>query len=171
MYVIYQACYQSSSFSRFFVPRSIQMQNQWIPGIAPIKRKQRVVKVKSLTLSYDVGSVQNLDLFLIYITRQHSSPSDNIRCFSILPFGGNVMKISKKYLTHFASVAGKSWRATAVETIDQIDASSIVQTSHIGTVIYICRRQSKVLKILSSCIHQTSARAKAIKLENVNQQF
>ena len=61
------------------------------------------------------------------------------------------MQISKKYLTHFASVAGKSWRATTVEIIDQVDASSIVQTSVIGTVIYICRRQSKVLKILSSC--------------------
>ena len=61
------------------------------------------------------------------------------------------MQISKKYLTHFASVAGKSWRATTVEIIDQVDASSIVQTSVIGTVIYICRRQSKALKILSSC--------------------
>ena len=54
---------------------------------------------------------------------------------------------SKKYLTNFASVAGKSWRATAVEAIDLVDASSVVQTSNIDTVIYICRRENqKILK-------------------------
>ena len=79
---------------------------------------------------------------------------------------------NNKYLTNFALVAGKSWRATAAEAIDQVDASSVVQTSNIDTVIYICRRENqRNLKkngmYLSAKVHQTLARAKT-QLVKVN---
>ena len=61
------------------------------------------------------------------------------------------------YLTNFASVAGKSWRATAVEAIDLVDASSVVQTSNIDTVVYICRRENqRYIYIIYKSLYRSS---------------
>ena len=40
-------------------------------------------------------------------------------------------------LTNFTSIASKSWRATAVECIDTVNASSVVQTGTALTLVYI----------------------------------
>ena len=57
MCVINKGCYWSSSFSLFLGPRSMQMQNLWIPGAAPWKRTQHVGQNNIINMSDGVGSV------------------------------------------------------------------------------------------------------------------
>ena len=132
--------------------------------------KTYLAGITLLTLSDDVGSMQDLKLIHIYQPSAFNSVQHLV--FHVVFWRKCNGNSSNKYLTNFASVAGKSWRATAVEAIDQVDASSVVQTSKIDTVIYICRRENqRYLKksnvLFSQGIHQTLARVKT-QLVNVN---